>query len=123
MKQLTEVWHIIEEITRKDIRYKANVYSFVMAALEQTINSIGERRHITATELLEGIREAGLEQFGPMAKEVFNFWGVYKTEDFGNVVFNLIEAGLAGKTEEDSIEDFSDGYDFKKVFEDDYFNC
>jgi uncharacterized repeat protein (TIGR04138 family) len=53
---------------------------------------------------------------------VFNFWGVQTTEDFGHIVFNLVEKGLLSKTPEDSLEDFRDVYDFKKVFEEDYYH-
>jgi uncharacterized repeat protein (TIGR04138 family) len=112
---------LIEELVQRDPRYKANAYSFVMAAVEQTINSIPKLRHISGGELLEGIRKSARQQFGPMAKEVFNFWGLHSTEDFGNIVFNLVEVGLLSKTEEDSIEDFKDIYDFTKVFEEDYY--
>ena len=122
MKHLTETWKKIEEITTRDERYKANAYSFVMAALEQAIGRLSSARHVRGRELLEGIRESALEQFGPMAKEVFNFWGVYTTEDFGNIVFNLVGSGLLSKTDSDRLEDFLDVYDFETVFEEDYFD-
>jgi uncharacterized repeat protein (TIGR04138 family) len=32
------------------------------------------------------------------------------------MVFNLIEAGIFGKTEEDSLEDFKNVYDFEAAF-------
>ena len=32
------------------------------------------------------------------------------------MVFNLIEAGIFGKTEEDSLEDFKNVYDFEEAF-------
>jgi uncharacterized repeat protein (TIGR04138 family) len=122
MKHLTETWKKIEEITTRDRRYKANAYSFVMAALEHTVAGLPEARHVSGRELLAGIRDTALEQFGPMAKEVFNFWGVGATEDFGNIVFNLVETGLLSKTDGDTIEDFIDIYDFETVFEEEYFD-
>ncbi|HUV36196.1 MAG TPA: Minf_1886 family protein [Patescibacteria group bacterium] len=122
MKHLTETWKKIEEITTRDTRYKAHAYSFVMAALEHAMSRLPQARHVGGRELLAGIRETALEQFGPMAKEVFNFWGVYATEDFGNIVFNLVETGLLSKTDSDSIDDFIDIYDFEMVFEREYFD-
>lgn len=121
MKQLTETWQKIERITKRDRRYKAQAYSFVMAAVEYRIAVLTEPRHITAAELLEGIRHSALKQFGPMAKQVFNFWGICTTEDFGAIVFNLVDEGLLSATEDDKLEDFSSIYDFRKVFEEDYF--
>jgi len=122
VKHHTDIWKAIEKISLKDSRYKANAYSFVMSALEQKMSSLPSPRHMSAVELLEGIRRSALQQFGPMAKEVFNFWGIKDTGDFGNIVYNLIEAELLSKTDDDSIEDFEDVYEFSKVFEEDYYN-
>ena len=121
MRQLTETWKKIETITERDKRYRAQAYSFVMAAVEYTIGMLDEKRHITAVELLEGIRDFASRQFGPMAKQVFNFWGVERTEDFGEIVFNLIGEGLLSKNDEDRIEDFSAVYDFTEALEESYF--
>ena len=121
MKHDTETWRKIDSITRRDDRYRAHAYSFVIAAVEYTIGLLPFPRHISAVELLEGIRRYALEEFGPMAKQVFNHWGVASTDDFGNIVYSLIDQGLLSKTEEDRLEDFSGVYDFEKVFEEDYY--
>ena len=121
MRQQTETWKRIERITSNDKRYKTQAYSFVMAAVEYTISLLEEPRHVTAAELLDGIRRVAMKQYGPMAKQVFNFWGVKDTRDFGNIVYNLIDEGLLSRNEEDSLDDFSSIYDFKKVFEEDYY--
>jgi uncharacterized repeat protein (TIGR04138 family) len=118
---INEDWELIEEIAENDTRYKANAYLFVIVAIEGTISGLSSIRHISGQELLEGITEYAIEQFGPMSKEVFNFWGIKESADFGNIVFNLIDAGLLTKTAEDSIEDFENVVDFKRVFEDEYF--
>lgn len=121
MKNLTETLQKIENIITRDPRYKANAYTFVMSALEHTVSSLPQTRHVSGRELLEGIRKFAIQQFGPMAKEVLNFWGVQTTMDFGHIVFSLVEEGLLSKNDEDSVEDFRDVYDFKKVFEEDYY--
>ena len=73
---------------------------------------------MTGRRLLDGIRELALERFGLLARAVFERWGVRSTEDFGNIVFLLVENEQMSKTEEDSIDDFRDGYDFAQTFED-----
>jgi len=118
---INESWELIEEITQGDLRYKANAYLFVIVAVEKTINTLSSARHISGQELLDGITEYAINQFGPMSKEVFNYWGIKESDDFGNIVFNLIGVELLTKTAEDSIEDFKNGMDFTKVFEDEYF--
>jgi uncharacterized repeat protein (TIGR04138 family) len=121
MKHDTDTRRKIDRITQRDNRYRAHAYSFVMAAVEYTISLLPEPRHVSAEELLEGLRRYAIEEFGPMAKQVFNHWGVVSTEDFGNIVYNLIDQGLLSRTEEDRLEDFSGVYDFEKVFEEDYY--
>jgi uncharacterized repeat protein (TIGR04138 family) len=51
-----------------------------------------------------------------MVMTVFDSWGIHSSGDIGNMVFNLIGAGIFGKTETDSIEDFRNVYDFQEVF-------
>jgi uncharacterized repeat protein (TIGR04138 family) len=70
-------------------------------------------RHLTGQELCEAIRVYALEQFGYMAKCVLNSWGVQKTADFGEIVFNLIRIGQMRKTSKDRREDFDDVFDFE----------
>ncbi len=108
---------IVEDIVNEDSRYKEETYSFVMSALKFTQAKLNRNEHVSGKELLEGIREMALELYGPMAGTVFEHWGIYKTEDFGHIVFNMVNMGLMSKTDKDSIDDFKDIYDFKKVFD------
>jgi len=111
----------IDQIYAKDPRYDRMAYVFVREALDFAVKTLdkptdGPARHVTARELLEGIRAYALEEFGPMALTVLRAWGVKRTDDFGEIVFNLVEAGKLGKTEEDSKKDFASGYDFHETF-------
>lgn len=113
----------IESILQRDKRYAPEAYEFLRAALDYTIKTQrrgvprrSPRRHVTATELLEGIRRYALLQFGPMALTVLNHWGVRNCRDFGNMVYNLIDAKIFGASENDRIEDFDIGYDFHEAF-------
>lgn len=107
----------VEEIVEKDPRYKLDAYEFVMQALWFTQKRLKRKGHITARELLEGIRELGLELYGPMTRTVFKHWGIKKTEDFGEIVFNMVENGLMSKTDKDSRSDFKDAFDFKETLD------
>lgn len=101
--------------------YRADAYLFVLQALERSYQLARRRGHVTGAELLEGIRILGRESFGPLAKDVFNAWGVGTTLDFGRIVFHLVDAGLLQKTPEDTLDEFADRYDFQQAFEDGYF--
>lgn len=122
---------VIREICREDHRYTRECYRFVRYALEFTMQRDQERReamraqgltvsnnpHVTGKDLLRGIRDLSRERFGPLAPVVFRQWGVQSTEDFGRVVFNMVEAELMSKQETDTLDDFKDGFDFETAFE------
>lgn len=111
----------VELITAKDSRYSRDAYVFVREALDFTQKLIvkeakGSIRHVTGQELLDGIRQYALQQFGPMVTTVFEEWGVKSCRDFGEIVFNMVEIGLLAKTEKDTRDDFQNGYDFTDAF-------
>jgi uncharacterized repeat protein (TIGR04138 family) len=118
---------ILDQIVEKDPRYHRDAYLFVREALDHTQRLAAktvrgsakqESRHVSGQELLAGIRTCALEQFGPMAFMVLEEWGVHRCEDFGEIVFNLIEygGGMFGKSEKDSREDFKADWDFDEAF-------
>ena len=106
----------IEEIVEKDPRYKFEAYTFVLAALHDTVSKLKKPRHISGQELALGIRKYALDQFGPMAKTVLHHWGIRKTLDFGTIVFSLIDVQLISKQSEDKLEDFDKVYEFDDAF-------
>lgn len=108
-------------IRAKDPRYERDAYRFVREALDYTQKAIskehrGRVQHVSGQELLGGIREFAVAQFGPMAMMVLEEWGIHTCEDFGEIVFNLVEIGVLAKTEKDSRADFAGGYDFYEAF-------
>lgn len=76
--------------------------------------------HVSGRQLLEGIRELAVKEFGMMTIPVFRHWGVTTTEDFGRIVWDLVERGDMRKTERDQLSDFSGVYDFEDAFDRDY---
>ena len=102
-------------------RYHRDAYLFLREALEFTQKAVSKAsrkqvRHISGQELLGGIRDYALAVYGPMAITVLEEWGVSSCEDFGNMVFLMVEKGLLHKTEQDSLEDFKKGYSFEEAF-------
>jgi uncharacterized repeat protein (TIGR04138 family) len=111
----------LDSIVASDQRYDRDAYVFLRDALDfstkQQKKTKGTTvRHVSGPELLEGVRNYALKEFGPMVTTVFGHWGIRCTEDVGHMVFNLIAAGIFGKTEQDSIEDFKNVYDFEESF-------
>lgn len=119
--QTTGFQEAVEAVSREDQRYHAGAYAFLRDALEATLKRRKKTQkepggHVAAAELLEGFRLHALAEFGPMAITVLDYWGVRRCEDVGHLVFNLVSAGVFGKTEEDTIESFGGGYDFHEAF-------
>ncbi len=106
----------LKEVAENDGRYHVNAYRFIYEALEYTLKTLDRKGHVTGRELMEGLRDYALEQFGGLAPMVFEAWGVRKTDDFGNIVFNLVGAGLMGRSDTDSPADFANLYDFREAF-------
>jgi uncharacterized repeat protein (TIGR04138 family) len=113
----------LAEVLRRDPRYAYEAYEFVFDALNHTQKSLGRQpqdeaaadagpqNHVTGPELLEGVRDLALHEFGLMARTVFRVWGINRTADIGEIVFNLVEENLMSKTESDSRTDFEAVYD------------
>ena len=110
----------VEKIITNDPRFSEDAYEFISDAViytTQKIESSGEeKRHITGQELLEGIKDFAISQFGPMAKEVLESWGISDSISIGYIVFNMVDHQLLGSTEDDSIDDFKNGFDFETAF-------
>src|SRR5262249_52421022 len=111
----------LDDVVSRDPRYAYEAYEFLFEALKHTQHRLGpvppedpapdRRYHVSGRELLHGVRELALREFGLMARTVFRQWGIDATADVGELVFNLIDAGLMSKTPDDDRRDFVDVYD------------
>lgn len=113
------------------LKYHTDAYRFIDSALRFTQKRLDrlprsnedfdeESAHISGPELLDGLRELALQEFGLMTIPVFRHWGVRSTDDFGRIVFDFIERGAMRKTDQDQVTDFFAVYDFEEVFDRDY---
>ena len=116
---------VIRQIRAKDPRYMPQAYELVRLGLDQAQKAVhgepkkgkeGLNRHVTGPQLLEGFRRHVLESYGPLSYPLLQSWGLRRSIDVGNIVFNIIETGLFGRSEDDRLEDFAEVYDFKEVF-------
>jgi uncharacterized repeat protein (TIGR04138 family) len=116
----------LAEVVRRDGRYEYEAYEFLFHALHHTQKLLGreppgDRRrvtsehHVSGPELLAGMRDLALREFGRMARTVFRLWGIERTDDVGEMVFNLVDAELMSKTDEDSRADFHALFDLDEA--------
>jgi len=106
------------EIVKRDPRYALGAYEFTREAVTYASDVVfATGTHVTGRELLEAIRRFARERYGLLAADVLTAWGVRTTEDFGEIVFNLVGAKLLSKTPEDRKEDFRHVYSFEEAFD------
>lgn len=103
----------IREIRKKDPRYALNAYDFVNLAVNFTVNKLARgnkprgSRHVSGQELTVGVMDYSISQFGFLAPEVLDNWGIRSGDDIGNIVYNMIGAELLSAGPEDSRSDFN----------------
>ena len=117
----------------RSTKYPLDAFLFVQRGLDHTVRSIhGEpddedeallledptesNRHVSGAQLCHGLREYALSQYGLMAATVLRSWGIHRCDDFGKIVFAMVDGGLMHKTHEDTIEDFIDVFSFDEAF-------
>lgn len=120
MSDFATLEEAFERIGQQDGRYHERGYLFVLAALEYAQGKLAQRRHLSGAELAWACRDFALEQFGLLASTVLGHWGITSTEDFGRIVFTLIDVELLARQPSDKVEDFEHVYDFAEVFREGY---
>jgi uncharacterized repeat protein (TIGR04138 family) len=111
----------LERILADNRRYRREAYVFVREGLDFTQRTVSknkkeEGKHVSGQQLVQGIRDYALDQYGPMALAVLQEWGINRCEDIGEIVFIMVNCGLLKKTDQDTMEDFRGGYDFHETF-------
>jgi len=102
--------------------YPHEAFQFVREGLAHTVKMFhgdaasSAERHVSGPQLCVGLRDFAVTTYGMLARTVLCRWGVRSTDDFGRIVFAMIEAGLMRKSNEDSLDDFRAVYDFDEAF-------
>ena len=107
--------------------YPPEAYAFIQQGLSFTVQKLHGKvkdpkanRHVSGPDLCEGLRELAIAQWGRMARTVLRRWNITSTLDFGRIVFAMVEGGLMQKTDDDTLEDFRNVYDFRAALENEY---
>lgn len=106
--------------------YPIEAFHFVREGLSYTSQKVHEEpepedlpetdRHITGQQLCMGLRDYAIDCYGLLAPTVLSHWRISRTDDFGRIVFAMIQEGLMSKTDRDTLEDFRAVYDFAEAF-------
>jgi uncharacterized repeat protein (TIGR04138 family) len=111
---------IMSRIRARGGQYNERAYLFLLATIEFLQTRLEVRRHVTGSELAWACRDFAQQQFGLLAPVVLGHWGISRTEDFGRIVYTLVEVGLLVTQPGDSESDFEGVYQFAEVFGDSY---
>jgi uncharacterized repeat protein (TIGR04138 family) len=107
---------------RREAPFPQEAFQFVREGLAHTVKTFhgdgasSTERHVSGPQLCIGLRDYAIHTYGMLARTVLSRWGIKSTGDFGRIVFAMIEAGLMRKSEEDSLEDFQNVYEFDEAF-------
>ena len=106
MADRSEIDAKLDEILKREPRFDRAAYLVVTDAVTFTVDRLPAHRHVSARELLEGLRDYAGQEFGVMAPEVLASWGIRNASEVGEIVYLLIGAGLLSASPEDRREDF-----------------
>jgi len=111
---------LLYDLLKKDPRFTIDAYLLLNDGLQLAYQQTGRKTQIPATELLEAIRRLMAHRYGLMAKTVLCLWGIKSTDDIGQLILNLIQAGLLQQDTIDQFDQFHSAYDFETAFINDY---
>jgi uncharacterized repeat protein (TIGR04138 family) len=120
---------IVKALTAKG-PYPIEAYHFIREGLEYSVGRVqagnrdmqaaaAEGNHVTGQQLCMGLLDFAIARYGMLAPAVLERWRIQRTDDFGRMVFAMIDVGIMAKTPSDTIEDFRSVYDFAEVFSQD----
>lgn len=111
--------------------YTPESFLFVLEGLAHTVrvvhsdkvaiggdSDINESHHVSGRQLCMGLRDYALRRYGRLAGTVLRRWNVTSTDDFGRIVFAMVDAKKMHKRPEDTPDAFRDVFDFDEAFGD-----
>ena len=100
----------------KDKLFTPAAYPFIFLGLE-FCNQAYPDQELDAKLICEGLQLYAFNEFGRLTYHVLFEWGLRSTEDFGKIIFSLIDKGFLEADENDCPENFVNIYNFKEKFQ------
>lgn len=112
---------VIEAVLREDGRFRVQACQFLHEALSRAVGEVhgadATQGHVSGQALCESLRELAWDRYGPLAPTVLQRWGITSSYNFGELVYLLIAHDLMGKEDDDTVDDFRDGFDMERDFD------
>ena len=106
-------------IMEDDDTYPPEAYEFIRQSVsyaQRKKSQHEESNQVSTAELVLEIKNYALKEYGPMAFYLLKKWSIDSTDDFGNIIYNLIEYKIFGEGDHDQRQDFNNAYNFHDVF-------
>lgn len=75
-----------------------------------------DSRHVSGQQLCIGLRDLALKKYGLLAPTVLRRWGIRRTDDFGVIVYAMIDRQEMRCSDEDRFDDFVGVFEFEEAF-------
>lgn len=120
--------HEWSNIRRRAERFPEPAFDFVRDGLSHTVGMVHgadaadandspeASRHVSGQQLCLGLRDLAIQRWGRLAPVVLGRWGIHRTEDFGVMVYAMIDRESMRPSGDDTFDDFRDVYDFDEAF-------
>lgn len=101
------------ELVKQDSAYPVGAYILIYEVLDWMKDNglVKQGEHITGQGLAITIIAYAIQHYGLLTEAILKELGITKSEDVGNIVWNLVEANLIGKQPNDSRQDFAKVFD------------
>ena len=120
LERKVQEWMAHHEITVDKLAVlfeEAELPDHVGQAIEKLGGPETLNHHVDGQALCFGLRDLAIEKWGLMASTVLGKWNIRRTDDFGEIVFTLVNNDYLQKQPDDMIEDFKSVYDFTEAFD------
>ena len=106
----------IDSLLKTEKKYAFSAYTFIADAVPYTVKSLSKERHVTAVELVNGVKKFATATYGALAPNVLKYWGITQPKDVGKIVYLLISVNILSASPDDDPNDFNiEGGLFTKV--------
>lgn len=120
-----------EQIKPNSVGYPPESHAFVLDGLAHTVRLVhGDKvavpadgvpdpsDHVSGEQLCLGLRDYAIRRYGRLAGTVLRRWNISETDDFGRIVFAMVESKKLLCRPEDTPASFRAVFDFAEAFGD-----
>ena len=106
MHDISENRRKINEFCQQSGKYSADAYEFITSCVIEQVNNLDRMRHLSAREVVLGLKQQLVNHFGFLAGDVLKAWNIRQPSDIGVIIFDLISLNILCAADDDKQSDF-----------------